>query len=80
MIEYPKDKVSVLVANIVNGPDTSTDPDWAKVINSAVGSGKAVIGYVRTGYLSVSWQGFTNRLGSAKLADWVSQIERDVDL
>lgn len=80
MLSYDKSKVSVLVANIMNGPDTTTNNDWAKVINQAVASGKRVIGYVRTGYLGVSHQKFKTRLGSIDLADWVAQIERDVDL
>lgn len=80
MISYDKSKLSVLVANIVNGPDTTTNEEWEKVINDAVASGKVVIGYVRTGYLGVSHQQFKTRLGSGDLADWTAQIERDVDL
>jgi hypothetical protein len=35
---------------------------------------------VRTGYLGQSQQKFETRLGSTELADWVSQIQLDVDL
>lgn len=34
----------------------------------------------RPGYLGVSQQQFQTRLGSTDLADWVSQIQSDVDL
>lgn len=79
LISYDSSKVSVLIANVLNGPDSVVDTNWQKVINSAISSGKRVIGYVRTGYLGVSQQRFTTRLGSHDLADWVSQIESDVD-
>ncbi|TVY84131.1 hypothetical protein LSUE1_G002188 [Lachnellula suecica] len=80
MINYPAKKMSVLIANVMNGPDTVVDPSWANVISAASSNGKTVIGYVRTGYLGVSQQGFTTRLGSKNLADWTAQIETDVDL
>ncbi|KUJ24575.1 uncharacterized protein LY89DRAFT_745486, partial [Mollisia scopiformis] len=80
LIAYPVDKVSVLVANVVNGPDTTINKSWQKIIQEASASGKKIIGYVRTGYLGVSWQQDTTRLGSLNLADWASQIEQDVDL
>ncbi|KAL3457245.1 Spherulation-specific family 4-domain-containing protein [Aspergillus heterothallicus] len=40
---------------------------------------QSIISYVRTGYLGVSQQGFTTRLGSRDLVDWASQIEQDID-
>ncbi|KAF4166807.1 hypothetical protein CNMCM6936_005969 [Aspergillus lentulus] len=80
MIAYPSSKVSVLVANVLNGPDTTVNEDWAKVIDRAHTSGKRILGYVRTGYLGQSQQAFETRLGSTDLADWVSQIQTDVDL
>jgi hypothetical protein len=79
LIAYPKDKVTVLVANIVNGPDWTVDNDWNTTITKAAATGKRVLGYVRTGYLGVSLQKFKTRLGSTDLADWVAQIESDVD-
>lgn len=79
VIGYDSSKVSVLIANVLNGPDAVVDANWAHVIHAAIASGKRVIGYVRTGNLGVSQQQFTTRLGSHDLADWVSQIERDVD-
>lgn len=79
-MEYPSDMVSVLVANVLNGPDTTVNGDWADVINRAYSSGKRILGYVRTGYLGQSQQKFETRLGSTDLADWVSQIQMDIDL
>ncbi|PWY96628.1 fibronectin type III domain protein [Aspergillus sclerotioniger CBS 115572] len=70
IIDYPGDKVTVLVANILNVPDTTVDVDWQKVINRAYSAGKRVLGYVRTGYLGVSQDHFQTRLGSSDLADW----------
>ncbi|KAH6710590.1 Spherulation-specific family 4-domain-containing protein [Leptodontidium sp. MPI-SDFR-AT-0119] len=80
MIAYPKEEVSVLIANVVNGPDTKVDSDWKKVITDASAAGKRVIGYVRTGYFGLNKDKTATRLGSINLADWISQIERDVDL
>jgi hypothetical protein len=40
MINYNSDMVSVLVANVLNGPDTNVNKDWAKVINRAYDSVK----------------------------------------
>jgi hypothetical protein len=80
MSKYQSNKVSVLVANVLNGPDSKLNTDWAKVLGQAKASGKTIIGYVRTGYLGVSQQAFTTMLGSHDLADWISQIETDVDL
>lgn len=80
LIGYSKDKVSILVANVVNGPDTQVDDAWKSIIDQAHASGKTVLGYVRTGYLGVSQQQFKTRLGSGDLADWTAQIERDVDI
>lgn len=79
MIDYASDKVSVLVANVVNGPDSQTDKDWKGVIDRAAANGKTVIGYVRTGYLGVSQQKYKTRLDSTDLGDWIAQIQEDVD-
>ncbi|KAL3428952.1 Spherulation-specific family 4-domain-containing protein [Aspergillus tetrazonus] len=80
IIGYPSNIVSVLIANVLNGPDTTVNEAWADVINRASASGKRIIGYVRTGYLGQSQQRFETRLGSTEIADWVAQIEADVDL
>jgi len=80
MVGYDKNKITILVANILNGPDVKPNEKWAGVIDRAIGSGKRVIGYVRTGYLGVSKQKFQTRLGSTALSDWVAQIENDVEL
>jgi hypothetical protein len=53
----------ILIANVVNGPDSAKDDNWAAVINRASSAGKTVLGYVRTGYLGVSQQKFVTRLG-----------------
>ena len=79
LIAFPSDKVSILVANVVNGPDSSINAGWKDVLPRATASGKTVLGYVRTGYLGVSFQKFTTRLGSSKTSDWVAQIQEDVD-
>ncbi|HEX7304938.1 spherulation-specific family 4 protein [Lentzea sp.] len=79
LIASPTDKVSVLVANVTNGPDTTVNTSWQNVINRAGATGKRVLGYVPTGYLGVSEQHFKTRLGSTDLADWTAQIERDID-
>lgn len=70
----------ILIANVVNGPDSAVDASWTDVISRASASGKTVLGYVRTGYLGVSDQKFLTRLGSGDLADWIAQIEEDVDM
>jgi hypothetical protein len=80
MINYPSNKVSVLVANVLNGPDTKVNEGWKTVIDQAIAKNKVVIGYVRTGYLGVSQQKFKTMLGSTQLEDWVAQIETDVEL
>ncbi|KAB8211919.1 fibronectin type III domain protein [Aspergillus parasiticus] len=80
LIKYPLEKMPILVANVVNGPDSAVDKTWTDVIDRASASGKTVLGYVRTGYLGVSDQKFTTRLGSGNLADWTAQIEEDVDM
>jgi hypothetical protein len=79
LLAYDTQKVSVLVANVLNGPDYVVDTAWKLVIDQAASQGKKILGYVRTGYLGVSQQQFTTRLGSHNLADWASQIEQDVD-
>jgi hypothetical protein len=79
IVALASDKVSVVVANVVNGPDSSANAGWTDVIPRAAASGKVVLGYVRTGYLGVSFQKFTTRLGSSLTSDWVAQIQEDVD-
>lgn len=80
LIEYPVEKLPILLANIVNGPDYAVDSEWADVISRASAAGKKVLGYVRTGYLSLSDQKYVTRLGSTELADWIAQIEEDIDM
>ncbi|EPS26948.1 hypothetical protein PDE_01888 [Penicillium oxalicum 114-2] len=80
LVGYSSSKMPILVANVMNGPDSVVDDHWTDVIQRAAGSGKTVLGYVRTGYLGVSQQKFVTRLGSGDLADWTAQIEEDVDM
>ncbi|KAL2062145.1 hypothetical protein VTL71DRAFT_6411 [Oculimacula yallundae] len=80
LISYDSNKLSILVANSLNGPDYVVNSGWTTVIEGASKSGKTIIGYVRTGYLSVSTHKFKTRLGSRDLADWTSQIEQDIDM
>lgn len=80
LIGYDSSKVSVLIADIQNGgTDSQGDMNWKQLINAANSSGKRIIGYVDTGYLGASEDLFRTRLGSHDLADWVAQIESDVD-
>lgn len=83
LIGYNNAKLPVLVANVINGPDTTVNSDWKKIIDKAAKAGKKVLGYVRTGYLSHGSAQFntyfTNRLDSNATADWIAQIEKDVD-
>jgi len=79
LLAYDTQKISVLVANVLNGPDYMVDESWKSVIDQAASQGKKILGYVRTGYLGVSQQKFTTRLDSHNLADWASQIEQDID-
>ncbi|KAF2427781.1 hypothetical protein EJ08DRAFT_331927 [Tothia fuscella] len=85
MIGYNNNKVSVLVANVLNGPDYIVKTDWLGVLQQAKAKNKLVIGDVRTGYLGLStsdnpiFEPFETRLGSRDVSDWVTQIERDVD-
>lgn len=80
LVKYDHGKIPILVANVVNGPDSTVDNSWTKVIDQGSASGKTVLGYVRTGYLGVSTQKFVTRLGSGDLADWTAQIEEDIDM
>jgi hypothetical protein len=80
MLAMDNNKVSLLVANVLNGPDAILNTAWAGAIANTTQSGKRIIGYVRTGYLGVSQQQFKTRLGSGRLSDWAAQIEQDVDM
>lgn len=79
LLSYPRDKVSVLVANIANGPNVTVNEDWAPIISKASANGKKMLGYVATGYLGRNSQAFTTRDGSGDLKSWISQIISDVD-
>ena len=81
LIEAPSSKVSVLVVNVLNGPDHQRNAQWADVIQRAHASGKRVIGYVPTGYLGqvdAGEKAFRTRLGSTEVADWIAQVQHDV--
>lgn len=84
MIADPK--ISVLVMNVLNGPDTAYSKDWAAVITKAKAAKKKILGYVRTGYLGLSpsdpgpFEAFETRDGSHKISDWIAQVERDTEL
>jgi hypothetical protein len=69
LIAFPSDKVSVLVTNHANHPDSAAKAGWTDVVPRAAASGKIVLGYVRTRYLGVSFQQFTTRLRSSKTSD-----------
>jgi hypothetical protein len=84
MIADPK--VTVLVMNALNGPDSVSIKEWALVIKKAKAAGKKILGYVRTGYLGLSpsdpgpFEAFETRGGSHRISDWVAQVERDTEL
>jgi hypothetical protein len=80
LIDYPPTKLSVLIANVINGPGNTLNTHWEQVINRAAANHKLVIGYVRTGYLGASKQQLKTRLNSGDLANWVSQIQADIEL
>ena len=65
------------VANVINGPDYVPFEEWSQVMQSVSASGVKVVGYVDTGYLGTTGQ--RTRLGSTDPADWMSQIQHDVD-
>lgn len=69
--------VGIGVANVINGPDYLPFANWASVIQGAHAAGIRMIGYVDTGYLGTTGQ--RTRLGSTAVADWISQIERDIN-
>lgn len=51
LLAYDSNKISVLVANVLNGPDYAIDTAWQSVIDQAAGSGKRVLGYVKIALL-----------------------------
>ena len=73
----PTAKLGVVVANVLNGPGSTAVAGWTAAIDGAHASGKKVLGYVDTGYLGLT--GRTTRLGSTAMADWVAQIEQDIN-
>jgi hypothetical protein len=77
LIGSDSNKVGIVVANVANGPDFETKPMWTDVMSRAHGSGKRVLGYVDTGYMGLTGQ--TTRLGSSRSADWIVQIEQDIN-
>ncbi|HEY6797592.1 MAG TPA: spherulation-specific family 4 protein [Kineosporiaceae bacterium] len=78
MIGADSHKMSVLVANVLNGPGSQRVDEWGAVIDRAHVSGKKVIGYVDTGYLGLADNRRT-RLGSPAAEDWIAQIEQDIN-
>jgi hypothetical protein len=77
LVASPTNKLGVVVANVLNGPGSQVDAGWTTEIDNAHNSGKKVLGYVDTGYLGVT--GRTTRLGSTSTADWIAQIEQDIN-
>jgi len=77
LIGSPTAKLGVVVANVLNGPGSQAVAGWTSAIDRAHDSGKQVLGYVDTGYLGQT--GRTTRLGSTSMADWVAQIEQDIN-
>lgn len=77
-------KLTVLVANVANGPSYQRDDAWKKVISNSKAAGKRILGYVPTGYLGIPVDDnnkprFPTRLGTYSQNDWIAQIEQDID-
>ena len=53
LLGYPAYKISILVANVMNGPDSTVASSWTDVITRGIASGKTVLGYVL-----LNWQRF----------------------
>ncbi|WP_214408730.1 spherulation-specific family 4 protein [Sphaerisporangium fuscum] len=70
-------KPAVAVVNVLNGPTSTSNPDYAAAIASAHAAGVKIIGYVDTGYFGTT--GKTTRLDSTSADDWRTQIQIDVD-
>jgi hypothetical protein len=77
LIGSQRGKVGIVVANVLNGPDYEKKDYWTDVIQRAHASGIRVLGYVATGYLGST--GIRTRLGSTAPADWMAQIQQDID-
>jgi hypothetical protein len=69
-------KVGIVVANVLNGPDSEKKAYWTDVIQRAHNQGMRVLGYVDTGYFGTT--GMRTRLGSTAPADWMVQIQQDI--
>jgi hypothetical protein len=70
-------KMNFVVANVLNGPGSQTDPSWTDVIQQVHDKGIKVLGYVDSGYMGLPGQ--LTRLGTKSAADWIVQAEQDVD-
>ncbi|MFG1710921.1 spherulation-specific family 4 protein [Nonomuraea sp. M3C6] len=68
---------SIAVANVLNGPTTVANPDYAAALANAHNAGIKVVGYVDTGYFGTTGQ--TTRLGSTSADEWRTQIQTDVN-
>lgn len=69
--------VGIAIANVVNGPGTSVDSNWATAIQNAHNAGVKVLGYVDTGYFGIT--GRLTRLRDTSTAAWLAQVEIDVN-
>jgi len=77
LIAADSSKVGLVVANVASGPGEAVNVAWSDVLARAHNSGKRVLGYVDTGYMGLSGQ--TTRQGSTKSADWIAQIQQDIN-
>lgn len=68
--------ISIVVANILDGPGHVREQHWADAFASTCARGVDLIGYVDTGYLGTTGQ--ITRLGSKAAEDWIAQIQHDV--
>jgi hypothetical protein len=68
---------SIAVANPSSGPGAIADPAYLAVLERAHSAGVRVLGYVDAGFLGTT--GRTTRGGSTSPADWIAQVEADVE-
>ncbi len=77
------DSVSLIVANVLNGPEVAPNPGWAHVLQQAHKNGIKVLGYVDSGYLGIpipdAKGGLLTRSGLTGAAAWIPQIEEDIN-
>lgn len=78
-LESTASSLGFVIANVLNGPGSQTNPQWQKVINATHAAGTHVLGYVDTGYFGFTDPARQTALGDTDAASWLVQAERDVN-